>query len=155
MKQTNILALALISLSAVILSGCAPGLGGSTYSRDQARQEQSIRTGVVESVREVQIEGTRSGVGAVAGGAAGGIGGSHMGDGTLSALGAVLGAVGGGLVGQAAEEGVTRRKGLEITVRLDNGSLVAITQEAEADEVFKPGERVRILSGGGVSRVTH
>ena len=155
MKQTNILALALISLSAVILSGCATGLGGSTYSRDQARQEQSVRTGVVESVREVQIEGTRSGVGAVAGGAAGGIGGSYMGDGTLSALGAVLGAVGGGLVGQAAEEGVTRRKGLEITVRLDNGSLVAITQEAEADEVFKPGERVRILSGGGVSRVTH
>jgi outer membrane lipoprotein SlyB len=155
MKQMSILALALISLSALILSGCAPGLGGSTYSRDQARQEQSIRTGVVESVREVQIEGTRSGVGAVGGGVAGGIGGSYMGHGTLGALGATLGAVGGLLAGQALEEGVTRRKGLEVTVRLDNGSLVAITQEAEADETFKPGERVRILSGDGVSRVTH
>lgn len=99
----HILAAALIGLSAVILSGCATGLGGSTYSRDQARQEQSVRTGVVESVREVQLEGTRSGVGAVAGGVAGGIGGSYMGNGTLGALGAVLGAVGGGLVGQAGK----------------------------------------------------
>jgi outer membrane lipoprotein SlyB len=37
-------------------------------------------------------------------------------------------------------------------VRLDNGNMIAITQEA--DEQFKPGERVRVLSGGGVSRVT-
>jgi outer membrane lipoprotein SlyB len=36
---------------------------------------------------------------------------------------------------------------------LDNGSLVSITQAA--DEEFAPGERVRILSSGGVSRVTH
>ena len=151
----NILTAALVSLSIVILSGCATSLGGGTYSRDQARQEQTVRTGIVESVREVQIEGTRSMAGAVAGGVAGGIGGSYMGDGTLGALGAVLGAVGGGLLGQAVEEGVTRRKGVEITVKLDNGSLVAITQEAEANETFKPGERVRILSGGGASRVTH
>lgn len=151
----NILTAVLIGLSTIILSGCATGLGGDTYSRDQARQEQTVRTGIVESVREVQIEGTRSMVGAVAGGVAGGIGGSYMGDGTLGALGAVLGAVGGGLLGQAAEEGVTRRKGVEITIKLDNGSLVAITQETEANETFKPGERVRILSGGGVSRVTH
>jgi outer membrane lipoprotein SlyB len=65
----------------------------------------------------------------------------------------VLGSVAGGVAGQAVEEATTRRAGLEITVKLDNGSLVAITQEA--DEVFKPGDRVRILSGSGVSRVTH
>ena len=29
----------------------------------------------------------------------------------------------------------------------------AITQEADA--VFRPGERVRLLSGGGVTRVRH
>jgi outer membrane lipoprotein SlyB len=108
---------------------------------------------VVESVREVRLEGTRSGIGTVAGGVAGGIGGAQIAHGWLGALGALAGAVGGGLLGQVAEEGVTGRKGVEITVRLDNGSLVAITQAA--DEEFRPGERVRILSGGGVSRVTH
>ena len=40
-----------------------------------------------------------------------------------------------------------------LTVKLDNGSLVAITQEADAT-VFNPGDRVRIISSGGGSRVT-
>lgn len=139
--------------AAAALAGCAPSQSGSAYTREQARQEQSVRMGVVESVRQVQIEGTRSGIGPAAGAVVGGIAGSTIGSGRGSAVGAVLGSVAGGVAGQAAEQGGTRKAGLEITVRLDNGSMVAITQEA--DEAFKPGERVRILSGGGVSRVTH
>lgn len=138
---------------AAALAGCAPSQSGSAYTREQARQEQSVRMGVVESVRQVQIEGTRSGIGPAAGAVVGGIAGSTIGGGRGSAAAAVLGSVAGGVAGQAAEQGGTRKSGLEITVRLDNGSMVAITQEA--DEAFKPGERVRILSGGGVSRVTH
>lgn len=153
MIRMNIFAVALIYLSVAVLSGCASGLSGSDYSRGQARQEQSVRTGVVESVREVKIEGTRSGIGAIAGGVAGGIGGSTAANDRLGAILAVLGALGGGLLGQALEQGVTSQKGLEITIKLDNGSMVSITQAA--DEEFKPGERVRILGGGGVSRVSH
>lgn len=154
MKQTKLLTIVLIGASIVALSGCAsPSLSGSAYSRDQARQEQSVRTGVVESVRQVQIEGTRSGIGAAAGGAVGGVAGSSVGHGKGAAVGAIIGAVGGGVAGQAIEQAATRKPGLEITVKLDNGSMVAITQEA--DEAFRPGERVRILAGGGVSRVTH
>ena len=40
--------------------------GGSDYARGEARQEQSVRTGVVESMPEVRLEGTRSGIGTVA-----------------------------------------------------------------------------------------
>ena len=46
------------------------------------------------------------------------------------------------------------KNGLEITVRLDNGDMRAITQTATG-EVFQAGERVRLLSSGGVTRVTH
>jgi len=146
--------IALIGISVAVLSGCGtPSLSGSAYSRDQARQEQSVRTGVVEGVRQVQIEGTRSGIGAVAGSVIGSIVGSGVGQGRGSSVGSIIGAVGGGVAGQAIEQGTTRKQGLEITVKLDSGGMVAITQEA--DEVFKPGERVRILGGGGVSRVTH
>ena len=111
-----------------------------------------MRMGVVDSVRQVQIEGTRSGIGPVAGAVVGGIAGSNVGQGKGSAVGAVLGSVAGGVAGQAAEQVGTRKNGLEITVRLDNGSVVAITQEADAT-TFVPGDRVRVLSGGGVSRV--
>jgi outer membrane lipoprotein SlyB len=149
MKHTALLAAATM---ATVLTGCAPGLGGSSYSREQARREQTVRMGVVESVREVKIEGTRSGVGPAAGAVVGGVAGSTVGGGRGSAVAAVLGAVVGGVAGQAAEQGVTGRRGVEVTVKLDNGSMVAITQEA--DETFRPGDRVRILSDGATSRVT-
>lgn len=136
-----------------VLSGCAPSLSGGAYTRDEARREQTVRMGVVESVRQVQIEGTRSGIGPAAGAVVGGIAGSTVGQGRGAAVGAVLGSVAGGVAGQAAEEAGTRRSGLEITVKLDSGNLIAITQEA--DEAFRAGDRVRILTGGGVARVTH
>lgn len=138
---------------ATILTGCAPSLSGSTYSREQARSAQTVRMGVVESVRQVQIEGTRSGVGPAAGAVIGGVAGSGVGQGRGATVGAVLGGVAGGVAGQAAEQVATRKTGLEITVKLDNGQLTAIVQEA--DEAFKPGDRVRVLSGRGVDRVSH
>lgn len=138
---------------ATVLTGCAaPGLGGGSYSRDQARREQTVRMGYVESVREVKLEGTRSGVGPAAGAVAGGVAGSSIGHGRGSALGAIAGAVIGGVAGQAAEQGLTAKQGVEVTVKLDNGQMVAIMQEA--DETFRPGDRVRILSDGATSRVT-
>jgi outer membrane lipoprotein SlyB len=141
------------ALVAAALAGCAPGLGGGAYTRDEARREQNVRLGVVESVRPVQIEGTRSGVGPAAGAVVGGVAGSTVGGGRGSAVAAVIGAVAGGVAGQALEEGTTRKNGVEVTVKLNNGALVAIVQEA--DETFRAGDRVRILSDGRTSRVTH
>lgn len=152
MMQRHVVLVAALVFSALVLEGCAPGMGSGSYSRDQARREQSVRMGVVESVREVQIEGTRSGIGPAAGAVVGGIAGSTIGQGRGSAVGAVLGGVAGGVAGQAAEEAGTRRTGIEVTVKLDNGQMVAITQEP--DQTFRPGDRVRILSDGYTSRVT-
>ena len=139
---------------AVCVGGCATdSTSGSVYAPRQARQEQSVRMGVVDSVRHVTIEGTQGGVGAVAGGAVGGIAGSNVGGGKGQSIGSILGAVAGGVAGSAIERKVTDKKGIEITVRLDSGELRAITQDA--DEEFKPGERVRLLSASGTTRVTH
>ncbi len=153
MRTMRWIALGAAVTAASVLAGCASSTSGSVYSRSETRQEATVRMGVVESVRSVQIEGTKSGIGGASGAIAGGIGGSAVGQGRGSAVGAVAGAVLGGLIGAAAEEGITRRPGVEITVRLDNGDLRAVVQEA--DEEFKPGERVRLLSQGGVTRVTH
>ena len=64
-------ALATMIVVASLAAGCASSKSGSAYTRDQTRQEMIVRTGIVESVREVQIEGTKSGVGAAAGAVAG------------------------------------------------------------------------------------
>lgn len=149
----NLLKLITLGLfAALTLGGCAGGLGSSDYSRSQARSAQEVQMGVVVAVRNVKIEGTKTPVGTGAGAVVGGLAGSEVGGGRGSVAGAVLGAVAGGLAGSAIEEGVTRQNGLEITVRLDSGRTIAVTQGA--DEYFRPGDRVRVLSGGGTTRVT-
>lgn len=142
-------------MTVLLLAGCAGGLGGGDYERGQTRGVQEVQMGVIESVREVKIEGTKSGVGSTAGAVVGGVAGSHVGGGKGQIIGGVLGAVVGGVGGAAVEEGTTRQMGVEITVKLDGGRMVAITQAADEKETFTVGERVRILSGSGVTRVTH
>lgn len=145
--------LSALALAGLALAGCTNSQSGSAYRRSEARSEMSVRMGVVESVRQVTLDGTQSGVGAIAGAAVGGIAGSNLGKGRGSTVGAIVGAVAGGVAGHAIEGSATTKAGLEITVRLENGSLIAITQEA--DEAFHPGERIRILSDGRTSRVSH
>jgi outer membrane lipoprotein SlyB len=135
-----------------VIAGCTTSKSGDVYSRDEALREQSVRRATVESVRPVALQGTRSGVGAVAGGAVGGIAGSSVGEGKTAALGGVLGALGGGIAGQALEEGATRKNAVEITVRLENGELRAVVQEDK--ERFVTGQKVRLLTQNGVTRVS-
>ncbi|MDP2834700.1 MAG: hypothetical protein Q8Q28_15645 [Pseudomonadota bacterium] len=138
----------------VALAGCASGKGSDDYERAETRRMYEVKMGVVESVRAVKLEGTGSGVGAAAGAAVGGIAGSGAGHGKGSAVGAVIGAVIGGIGGAAAEEGITRKAGQEIIVRLDSGRTIAVVQE-DTGEKFAQGDRVRLLESGGQARVTH
>jgi len=144
-----------VTLSAMLLglAGCTSNLSGDTYSRDEARRVQTVRLGTIESLRPVQIEGTKTPIGAGAGAVIGGIGGSSVGGGRGSAVAAVIGAVAGGMLGAAAEEGLTRTQGVEITVREDDGSLRAYVHEVQPNEIFRVGDRVRILTVNGTSRV--
>ena len=137
---------------AVLLSGCASSKSGEVYTRDQAQRVQTVRLGVVEFVKEVRVEGSKSGIGAAAGGIIGGVAGSTVGGGKGSTLAALGGAIGGALVGNVAEEKITDFAGLEITVKLDNGEVLAVVQKN--DVMFAIGERVRVLTGrGGITRV--
>jgi outer membrane lipoprotein SlyB len=147
------LKLIVLAALATMLVACASSNSGSVYKRDEAGKTQTVRTGVVESVRSVKIEGTKSAVGTGAGAVVGGVAGSTIGHGKGSVVGAVVGAVAGGLAGSAIEEGVTRKDGIEITVKLDAGGLIAVVQEA--DEQFHPGEKVRLLESGGTTRISH
>jgi outer membrane lipoprotein SlyB len=80
------------------------------------------------------------------------VAGSTIGEGKGSTLAALGGALAGALIGSAGEEKFTRKDGLEITVKLDNGNEVAVVQEA--DVPFQVGDRVRVLTNSdGTTRV--
>lgn len=148
MNQIRILLLLALS---IVITGCASSKGGDVYTREEARQVQTVQMGVVEGSRPVKIEGTKSMIGTGAGAVAGGVAGSTVGKGKDAQIGAVIGAVIGGIAGSAVEEGVTREDAMEITIKLDSGRMISVVQGGK--EEFKPGDRVRVLQGSGETRV--
>ncbi|GLK89581.1 outer membrane lipoprotein [Pseudomonas turukhanskensis] len=153
--RKSVLLIASFTVAALALTGCQSSLTGDSYSRDEARTVQTVRMGTIESLRPVKIEGTKTPIGAGAGAVVGGVAGSTVGGGRGSIVAAVIGAVAGGLLGSLTEEGLTRAQGVEITVREDDGSMRAYVQEVQENEIFRVGERVRIMSVNGTSRVAH
>ncbi|MGF6567979.1 outer membrane lipoprotein SlyB [Paraburkholderia sp. GAS333] len=157
MRTTSRLMVATLIAGSVAMTGCAVNSSSpDVFTSSQAQREQTVRMGTVDSVRMVRIStnnGQPSGLGAVGGGALGALAGSSIGGGRGSVATGIIGGIGGAVAGNAIENNVAMRDGLEITVRLDNGDLRAITQTATG-ETFRAGDRVRILSSGGVSRVT-
>ena len=142
--------LVLLVAGSLVLSGCASGTGGKDYRRSQPRMVEEVEMGRVEGVRHVRIESTQAPIdrrsSVIVGGGIGS--GGHS-----SGIGIGVGTVLGGWGGAGAGESVTRQADYDITVRLDSGRLIAVTQTAE--ESFRTGDRVRVLTGKGGTRVSH
>ena len=166
MKPTNVstnrpavaAAIASAIASTLAMSGCAYNSSSAdVYTASQAQREETVRLATVDSVRAVKISsnnGQPTGLGLLGGGALGAVAGSAIGGGTGSIVTGIVGGLAGAVAGNAVENGVAMRDGVELTVRLDNGDMRAITQSATG-EIFRAGDRVRLLSSGGVTRVTH
>ncbi|HEY2906035.1 MAG TPA: glycine zipper 2TM domain-containing protein [Vicinamibacterales bacterium] len=146
--------IAVAALTAVVLAGCAAPAGPGYYYRGEAMRPQSVEMGVVENVRPVALQAPDTGVGTVGGAALGGLAGSAAGQGAGQAAAIVGGAILGGLIGNTVERDANRRPGLELTVRLDNGRMIAVVQD-DTGEPFRPGDRIRVLSNGYLTRVSH
>ncbi|GAB4120387.1 MAG: glycine zipper 2TM domain-containing protein [Sideroxydans sp.] len=152
MNSRLVLALGTLAL----LTACASGKSGDVYTRDQVRQIQTYRVGIIEGLHEVRIEGTKTPIGTAAGTVVGGVAGSTVGSGKGSDVARVLGAVVGGVVGAAAEEGYTREDGIEFAIQLEDGSHISVVQAKSVnDETFAVGDKVRVIDSAGVVRVTH
>jgi len=132
-----------LTLLVLTVGGCASSMSPDSYSRSQARQVQTVEEGEVIYVREVMIEGTKSGFGTIAGAALGYSLGRTIGGGSGTKIAKTAGAVGGAMAGSAIEEKATQQKALEITVKLDNGEVIAIVQAA--DVPFDEGDSVRVI----------
>lgn len=140
----------------LLVASCAQSsLTGDTYQRNQVGQAQSVDSGRVTAIRPVKIEGG-TGAGTLIGAVAGGLLGSNIGHGRASnTAGAVGGALVGGAAGSHAEQAMTSRPGLEITVKLDRGGSLAVVQQVNPREEFYVGDRVRVMGSGSSTKVTH
>jgi outer membrane lipoprotein SlyB len=98
--------------------------------------------GTIESIREIKQAGEGSGVGAVAGGVAGAVLGRQVGGGRGRDLATVAGAVGGAVAGHQVEKHVKSSVVYEITVRMDDGSIRALSQAQPP--TWRAGDKVRV-----------
>jgi outer membrane lipoprotein SlyB len=158
MDMKKYLTLAAMLATSLTLTGCfTPPGSADVYSASQAQREQTVRMATIESVRAVKIASNNEGasaLGTLGGGALGAVAGSSIGGGRGSILTGIVGGLAGAVAGNSIAGRAGTADGVEITVRLDNGDLRSITQAATG-EIFRAGDRVRLLSSGGVTRVTH
>jgi outer membrane lipoprotein SlyB len=136
------------------VGGCARYSASSqVYPRHETRTAYQVEYGDVVAVSEVEIEGYSTFIGRWGGAVVGdAIGGTVSGRGSRRVARAV-GSVAGAVVGEAIEREATAETGLEITVQLANGDMIAVVQAA--DIPFAPGDPARILFGPeGSARVT-
>jgi len=144
-----------VSIMVIIMAfmtGCVSSRSGKVYSRDEARQVQTVENGTVESVKDV-IEGTKTPVGTAVGGVTGGVLGSTVGSGSGRTIATVVGALAGAAAGTMAEDELTKKAGFEIVVRKDSGQTIVVVQEADMPIVA--GDRVRLITAAdGTTRVS-
>jgi len=139
-------ALLVLGSVVLVLSGCATNISPQTYSVGSVGQVNRTVSGVVISVREVDVAGA-TGVGGGAGSAAGAVVGSAAGGNNSrgNIVGAIGGAIIGGLAGSAIEANSTKQKGMEYVVETENGNLMTIVQGIEP--VFYERQKVLVLYG--------
>jgi outer membrane lipoprotein SlyB len=129
----------------IALAGCSPDYSPNTYSANAVQQANKVEPAVVIGYRQVAISANGT-VGAVTGGAAGGILGAQAGPTSLhSALGAVGGSAAGSIVGTAIEHVTGDTTGWEYIVRKVNGELLSVTQKEPAP--LPIGQKVLVITG--------
>ncbi|MEC6797575.1 MULTISPECIES: glycine zipper 2TM domain-containing protein [Photobacterium] len=152
--KTKILAVVIIA-STLGLAGCAANPYGDAYNVNDARQMQQVYYGTVVRTQAVTLNGNGNGIGTLAGGAIGGILGSGVGGGKGAEIASIGGALLGGFLGNEAGNQVTKRNGVNLTIKMDSGRTVSIVQQVNPQVMFHAGERVQVnLSDDGTSRVT-
>lgn len=129
--------------SVLALTLAASALAGCVSAPNSTPNAQTVRMAVVESVHAVTIANHGPGS-AIAAPALSDLSARPTNsDASPPAEKTIERSISGGIAGNR----------VEITVRLDSGELLTITQDA--DEAFRPGERVSMLSSGRTTRIAH
>lgn len=139
----------LIGLLATVaggLAGCTSDYSPNTYSSAAVQQANKVEPGVVVGYRQISISANGT-VGAVTGGAAGGILGAQVGPGGFnSALGTVGGSAIGTILGTSLEHIAGDTTGWEYIVRKPNGELLSLSQREP--QPIPIGQKVLVITGG-------
>ena len=155
-KKSSYAMVLVVSLS-TILVGCADlSARPDVYQRSQLQKAQVTNFATIVSLKPILIEqdeGSSNSIMSIAGTALGAIAGAQLGGGT----GRIAGAIGGGLAGGYATNAVMGKiqmqKGIEFTVKLDNGQMLTFGQAGDINKYYT-GQRVKLVtSNDGTTKI--
>jgi len=130
---------------AALVAGCQPDYSPNTYASNAVQQANKVEPAVVIGFRQVEISASGT-IGAVTGGAAGGVLGAQVhGSDVVTALGTVGGALVGSLAGAGIEHATGDTTGWEYIVRKPNGELLSVTQREPTPMPL--GQKVLVITG--------
>ena len=101
--------------------------------------------GTIVEVKEVEVLGKGTGVGAVAGGVGGAVIGHQIGE---NRTGTVVGAAVGAVAGHQIEREARKHVRYDITVHMTDGSTRKFSDESGAQIALKSGDKVRVGQDG-------
>jgi outer membrane lipoprotein SlyB len=146
------IALPMILIALLGMSGCASSYKAGVYQTGQVQQAMHVEFATVLETREVEIEGKPTGVGATTGAAAGGVAGLYS-SGRGGIVTSIAGALVGGVAGAVVEKNVNEKKGIEVTYRVDiTNEVMVLVQEADSANPIKTGDRIKIIKGSFSTR---
>lgn len=150
----NILNSTTISLTIIItlLSGCstAPNSNNQPGSLKKQTVIQTHKATITE-VKKVAVADPNSNSRVLR--TTGSIAGSFLGAGNIA--GSIIGSMIGGTVGGSADKGLSRQPGLEISLQLENGENVIVTQLVSETQTFKSGDKVKLVKHDNYAQVQH
>jgi outer membrane lipoprotein SlyB len=146
LKRMTLIAL----LAATTVTGCANSnvFSGDVYTRDRAKQVQTVSFGTITSTRPVTIQAQDESVlGTIGGGVVGGLLGSTIGGGSGRNIATAGGAIGGAAAGNAIGNRLNQVDGVELEIKRDTGEIIVVVQKASP--TFTTGARVRMTQSNG------
>ena len=106
--------------------------------------------GTIVEVKEVEVLGKGTGIGAVAGGVGGAVIGHEIGE---NRAGTAVGAAVGAVAGHQIERQVRKHKRYDITVHMSDGSTRKFSDESGAQIALKSGDKVRVGQDGSLKPI--
>ncbi len=144
----------LLGMTLLSTTGCAP----KGYAQSTVGEAMTVEPGVVQSVRQVQVNnnGVGNTLGSVVGAVAGGVAGSTIGGGAGQTVAAVAGTALGGVVGGMAGDNMDNQYGQEVVVKLNSGRTIATVLRVNgASSMLRAGQAVNVFlsNNGSISNI--
>jgi len=133
----------------------APQKALTSHSAKPAQPRQQVAAachdcGVIVEVKEVEVLGKGTGIGAVAGGVGGAVVGHQIGE---NRAGTAIGAAVGAVAGHQIERQARKHTRYDITVRMNDGSTRALSDDSGTPVALRAGDKVRVSKEGAIKPI--